>query len=132
MATSCRSSQRAPILLRHLRGLGHARPQLPGIVGQPRRGAQRLHVHLPLEIARPVVAVDDTGDPLVEAKAEQQVVPGDRVGSGDQRLAAHRRHPGAVAHAPMPPVSPTKGIPSSAALRLMRSAAVFCSATSRT
>ena len=108
------------------------------------RCAALLHVDPGLELGRAEVAVDEPGDVLVEPEGEQEVVACDRIGRRHRPRPAHRRHAGAgrrsaarrtrqASPAPKPPVSPANGMCwRSTASRLIRRAAVFCSATSRT
>ena len=135
----------AAIGLRDL--VGQARPERLGVVGERGRRPQRLDVDAGLQVGRAEVRVDEPGDVLVEAEAEQEVVAGDRIRNGDLPLPADReRRRGVGRHEPRSPgsepipwpgaipfSSPTNGIPCrSTASRLIRSAAVFASATSRT
>ena len=103
-----------------------------GIVCQPRRRAERLHVGLCLEIRRPVVRVDEAGAMLIQAQPEEQVIPRHGIRRRHHPRAAHRgnqlghRSAGSA-------VSPTNGmffLP--AASTLIRRTAVFAAATSRT
>ena len=109
------------------------------VVAEPVRGEERLQVHLCLEVCRPEIAVDQTGDPLVEPQRKEQVVPGDVVGSRDEPFTADGRDHVQFGTSPMPwpgatpPSSPWNGMPwRSTASRLIRSAAVLAAATSRT
>ena len=118
------------------------------VVEQPSGRPQRLEIDLRLEVGRPEVAVDETGDPLVQPEGEEEVVAGDRIRRRYGRLAADRRDErtrGRIAigghrgSSPMPwpgatpPSSPRNGMPwRSTASRLIRRAAVFAAATSRT
>ena len=117
---------------------------------QPLGRPELLQVHLRLEIGRAEVAVDEPRDPLVEPKGKEEVVAGDRVRGRDVSFAADGRDPRPIGHslrtsggfavrcpspapAPASASSPTNGIAwRSTASRLIRRAAVFCSATSRT
>ncbi len=126
--------------------LGAQAPQqVGGICDQARGCGELLGVDLGLEVGRSEVAVDQPGQPLVEAECQEQVVARDRVRCRYPALSADGGHLHANAHGPgslLPtgcdsppswPSSPTNGIPwRSTASRLIRRAAVFCSATSRT
>ena len=114
-----------------------------GVLDQAGGRAELFEVDLRLEVGRPEVPVDQTGDPLVEPQGEEQVVAGDRIRGRDIALAADRRYPASAwvtsraavgpSTAGVGPSSPTNGIACrSTASRLIRRAAVFCSATSRT
>ncbi len=128
-----------------------------GVLGQTAGCPELLHVDLRLEIGRPEVAVDETRDVLVEPEAEKDVIAGERVRNRHVSLAADgrgggathgrvrgctggaRQEPRSFGNVPIPcpgaipRSSPTNGIPCrSTASRLIRRAAVFASATSRT
>jgi hypothetical protein len=121
-----------------------------GVVAETPRRAELARISLGLEIGRTVEPVDEAGDVQVEAEGEQQVVAGDGVGDGDPALAADGERGGdrlrGLGHGfrspgtepipwpgAMPFSSPTNGMPwRSTASRLIRSADVFASATSRT
>ena len=149
---------RPPVRLGDLRGQTLA--EGGRVVAQAGRGPELLHVDLGLELGRAEVAVDEARDPLVEPEGEQEVVAGDRVGADrpapgpsasrpspadatrdrDVRPAGHRRSAGTrqasgsgIARAEPAGLASANGMCCrSTASRLMRSAAVFCSATSRT
>ena len=128
--------------------VGESGAERVGVAGKRARRPERLQVDLRLEVRRAVVPVDESRDVLVEPQAEQQVVARDGVwGSGPverRRRRGSLSHPVVIAEpspgsvpipwpGPMPRSSPTNGIPCrSTASRLIRSAAVFASATSRT
>ena len=61
------------------------------VLAEPRGGRELLRVDAGLELGRPVVAVDEPRDVLVQPEAEQQVVLGDRVRRRDLPGATDRR-----------------------------------------
>ena len=66
-----------------------------GVVGEPGRRAELLHVDLGLQVGRAEVAVDEARDVLVEPQREQQVVARDR-DPGPGTLASRRRPRGSA------------------------------------
>src|SRR5207248_751791 len=110
------------------------------------RRPQLLHVHLGLEVRRAEVPVDEARNPLVQPKGQEEVVARDAVGNGHLPLTAYREGgrgthprsvPAGISPIPCPRAtpdsSPRNGMPwRSTASRLIRSAAVFWAATSRT
>ena len=152
MGLGARRAGRQPVAPVRLGDLGReAVEEAAASSTQRGRRAELLDVDLGLEIGRPEVAVDEPGEVLVEPEREEEVVAGDGIRNRDLALAAdgervgrlrasspsrsavagQRPHP--LARAPCPRSSPTNGIPwRSTASRLIRSADVFASATSRT
>ena len=97
-----------------------------GIVDQAIERRHGCHVNLGLERGRTEVSVDEPRPDLVQAKGEGEVAGGDRIRGRHGPLATGGR-------LGQPGVSPTKGMfRRSAASRLIRRAAVFWPATSRT
>ena len=119
--------------------------QVRGVLHEAPGRVELLDVRLGLELRRAEETVDEARDVLVEPEGEEEIVSGDPVRDGDAAVAAdgddrvvtcHGRSPG-TDPIPWPGArpfsSPTKGIPwRSTASRLIRSADVFASATSRT